>query len=820
MAEVGKLTYRLDIDGQDEFDRDVDKSREKVKEIGEEAKKTDKKTSKSLDNITKGPLRDLKNNFNVTRLVIRDTGEASLKSFTRISEGGKKVVVSQQDIVKTNEFLRKQVVNNLSVVTNSFDVFGKRVKRGKDDIGSFRHELAQTASVTRSLQVAFSGFRGAALIGAVTLGAGVLVELAGAALAASGALLALPAAGVVAAGAFAAVRIATTGMGDAFKAIADKDAEKLQEALANMSPAARRFVLAAKGFNDAFKPVRTAVQEALFGNLDREMERLTSGTMPVLRSGLVGVADAMNQLAVEAAETVRTPFFKGLIQRSLGGTAQAVRTLSGAVSPLTEVLDRLVEAGMPFIQQLAVFIRDGAIAAAAFLRTESGMAALQQRISVGVGVLNQLGGLVSALSSALINLFSASEASGQTLIETLTEMVTQFNEFATSAEGSEALTDFFSFANLVLRESLTIIGALASVVLAVTDAIGELPQPAQDFLAKMTALAIVLTPVVLGLATFVNSVIALGPVLALATGPIGLIVIGLALLVAALIYAWNNSETFRKVVIGVWEGIKGAVLAVVDWFIKTLVPALVGAWDNVKKNIEGLGRFFSDTWDGIKRTVSNAWEGIKSAVSKGIAGVIRFVTELPGRVVRGLGNIGSLLFDAGKRMLEGLGNGIQSAVEGVKNKLRDFAKGALDTIKDFFGIRSPSRVMAQMGGYMMAGLAQGIQRNTAQAIGAARSASQAALGAFSGGTITSPSISSGAATALRTSPDASLTSPASRISSAGVGGQAVTINVNMSGIMTRSRADQRAIAKDMFEAINEERRAMRLPEIGGGALAA
>ena len=53
---------------------------------------------------------------------------------------------------------------------------------------------------------------------------------------------------------------------------------------------------------------------------------------------------------------------------------------------------------------------------------------------------------------------------------------------------------------------------------------------------------------------------------ALSANPIGLVVAAIALLVAAFVVAWNNSETFRNIVIGAWEGIKRAALAVVGWF--------------------------------------------------------------------------------------------------------------------------------------------------------------------------------------------------------------------------------------------------------------
>ncbi|NNG20493.1 phage tail tape measure protein [Naumannella sp. ID2617S] len=66
---------------------------------------------------------------------------------------------------------------------------------------------------------------------------------------------------------------------------------------------------------------------------------------------------------------------------------------------------------------------------------------------------------------------------------------------------------------------------------------------------------------------------------ALSANPIGIIVLGLMLLVGAIIYAWNNSETFRRVVMAAWEGIKTAASAVVNWFVNTALPFLRFLWD-------------------------------------------------------------------------------------------------------------------------------------------------------------------------------------------------------------------------------------------------
>lgn len=97
--------------------------------------------------------------------------------------------------------------------------------------------------------------------------------------------------------------------------------------------------------------------------------------------------------------------------------------------------------------------------------------------------------------------------------------------------------------------------------------------------------------------------------------PIVIIITLLAALVAAFIYLWNNCEGFRNFWIGLWDGIKKAAKAVVDWlkqawtdignFFATTVPR----WFNSFKE------FFSNLWSGIKSIAFNAFNAIKNAAT-------------------------------------------------------------------------------------------------------------------------------------------------------------------------------------------------------------
>lgn len=91
--------------------------------------------------------------------------------------------------------------------------------------------------------------------------------------------------------------------------------------------------------------------------------------------------------------------------------------------------------------------------------------------------------------------------------------------------------------------------------------------------------------------------------LALSANPIGLIVTAIGLLVAALVYAWNNSETFRNVVTTVWEAIKTVIQTAWESVIK---PALEALWSFVQNT---LAPIFQWLWQNV---IVPAWQGIQS----------------------------------------------------------------------------------------------------------------------------------------------------------------------------------------------------------------
>lgn len=215
----------------------------------------------------------------------------------------------------------------------------------------------------------------------------------------------------------------------------------------------------------------------------------------------------------------------------------------------------------------------------------------------------------------------------------------------------------------------------------------------------------------------------------MAANPIGLVVLAIVGLIAALVYAWHNSETFRRIVTQAWEGIKAAASAVAAFFTKT-IPALwnrittwtTNAWNGILAFFRAIpGKivqfFLNFTLPGL---LIKHWSSIKEGATRGWNAVLDFIKAIPGRIITGLGNLGKLLYGAGRQILEGLANGIRDAVSRTVGAVRDAVGSVISGAKNLLGISSPSRVFMELGGYVAEGLAVGIDRGASQVSAATR----------------------------------------------------------------------------------------------------
>ncbi|MFE2486069.1 phage tail tape measure protein [Streptomyces mirabilis] len=243
---------------------------------------------------------------------------------------------------------------------------------------------------------------------------------------------------------------------------------------------------------------------------------------------------------------------------------------------------------------------------------------------------------------------------------------------------------------------------------------------------------------------------------AMDANPIGLIVLGIAALVAGLIWAYNKIGWFRDMVNTAFKAIGQAISWVFDWVkghwplllailtgpIGLAVLMIVKHWDKITSGFKSAyhavlsvgasligwvralpGRilsFLAGLGASLVAQASHAWSSFKSTVVSKAAEAVAWVRGLPGRIKSGLGNLGALLVGAGMDLIRGFIHGVSSMAGAAIDKVKSIGSSAVSGIKSILGISSPSKVFRQIGIYLNEGLIDGITGSTARVKAATR----------------------------------------------------------------------------------------------------
>jgi TP901 family phage tail tape measure protein len=132
------------------------------------------------------------------------------------------------------------------------------------------------------------------------------------------------------------------------------------------------------------------------------------------------------------------------------------------------------------------------------------------------------------------------------------------------------------------------------------------------------------------------------------------------LLKAGLTTAWSAIKTAAA---AVWTGIKTA--AALAWKgIQTAIIAPVKAvWGLISGPLKTLGSNIAAAWNAIKTAAGKAWDAVSKVVTDKVAAIANIAGKIKDKVVGALKGAGSWLYDAGKKIVTGLIDGITSMID-------------------------------------------------------------------------------------------------------------------------------------------------------------
>jgi phage-related protein len=335
------------------------------------------------------------------------------------------------------------------------------------------------------------------------------------------------------------------------------------------------------------------------------------------------------------------------------------------------------------------------------------------------------------------------------LIPPLTIVFTKFSGplITLAITFADLLVELLPVLNALLKFGVNTIVNLADLFIGITNAFAGFFKILKNNPALIAGLATAITGLLIP--SFVamipaiwGNVAAFGALaIALLTNPFTYIVLGIAALVTAIVWLAQNWDMVTKFVTEVWNR-----------FTKLLDYSL-----------KELGRNWQEFWSGVGKFFTALWDKIVRGVIGGVLTIVDYFVGLPGRLLAALGKASTWLYNLGKDIVAGMLNGIKAAWDGVVSWLKSAVSNAVDSVKKWLGIKSPSTVFAGIGKNMGLGMVEGLRGTISAVEGAAMSVASSAtvsaqVGVSSAGS-SIPNAVSTASAAMAGSPTYNITIP-------------------------------------------------------------
>ncbi|WP_116051675.1 phage tail tape measure protein [Amycolatopsis palatopharyngis] len=193
----------------------------------------------------------------------------------------------------------------------------------------------------------------------------------------------------------------------------------------------------------------------------------------------------------------------------------------------------------------------------------------------------------------------------------------------------------------------------------------------------------------------------------IAMGPVGWVIAAVIGLVALIVANWDTIVRVTTAAWNaVWKWVSDRVTAIVNW---------------VRSGIQKVVDFFG--WLGSLPGKVAAWFGeVRASAIAKLGELVAWVRGLPGRILEAVGNLGSLLFNKGKEIIQGLIDGIKNMIGSVGSAISSVAGTIADFLPGSPVKKGPLRVLnnGYAGGQISKMLAAGIDMGIPNVVRAAQ----------------------------------------------------------------------------------------------------
>jgi len=184
-------------------------------------------------------------------------------------------------------------------------------------------------------------------------------------------------------------------------------------------------------------------------------------------------------------------------------------------------------------------------------------------------------------------------------------------------------------------------------------------------------------------------------------------------------------ESGTNIVVAFIDGMANMAVEIVNAAFRMVITIINGIADAIRTHNPELLKagwnlltaIWDGFWDAVLGLAKKLWnagaeivKGIKEGLDEKITLIKDWVLDIPNKIKKWIAEKWQDAKDAGLNIINGIKDGLAGGEGGLFTKIGGIASGLLNKFKNTLGIKSPSRVFAQMGGYIDQGLANGISQ--------------------------------------------------------------------------------------------------------------
>ncbi|RAI79665.1 hypothetical protein BFS35_010995 [Macrococcoides goetzii] len=433
-----------------------------------------------------------------------------------------------------------------------------------------------------------------------------------------------------------------------------------------------------RAFQTALASLKTQWQSLVQANSGAIFTTMTNGiniaktALSGLTPFITGVANSMSTLSAKMLSFFQTSsiannFFA--MFNTIG--VQAFNNVMNAVGQFGAGFMALITQFGPLFSWMAQGLANMSAQFQAWATSVSTANGIKTFISYVQTNLPLIGQIFGNVFTGIFNLFKAFGTNSQTIFQSLAQMSAKFAQWSATIGQSQGFKQFIDYVQTNGPTIMSTIGNIVTAVIAFATAMAPVgaavmsvvssiaqwvasfatahPQitmvigAVAAFIGAVAQIAPIVMSVVSGITTFVSIVSKVFNVVKMASmaftllsSPIGIAIVAIVAIGAALYLLWTKCETFRNgvmILVGVMQTLGSAIMsglgAAFTWIGQQL-QVVMGVLSAFGSFLMGV---FAGAWNGLVTVVQTVWTAISTAVTTGIQLIIAGITAFGSMVM-------------------------------------------------------------------------------------------------------------------------------------------------------------------------------------------